>query len=675
MSGRSLQSRIDIQDRVAGVVISHGLWRRTLQSDPNVIGRRIEVNNLDVEIVGVLRPDFRVWLPGSVVIDQDVDVWFPTTLDVDWRNRGQATIARLAPGATLAQAQAELDTLSARLSADHADVYRDAAGPLQLRAQPLNHAIAAPVANGLLVLGAAVCFVLLIGCVNVTNLMLAKASAREREMAIRAAVGASRWRIVRQLLAEGVVLGSAGCAAGLLVGHVGIDLVSWLRPSHLPRETEISIDGTVALVAIGLSMTAALTCSLVPAIGLTRGMGQGMLSARSTVSIGGARRGLQRSLVIAEVALSIIPLVAAGLMLRTFSHLTQTPLGFDPSNVVTARVPFSARLVRDVESRLKLQRDAIAAVKALPGVEAVSAASPLPFAPLQGGMRIRRDVDTADAGFAGFAAMRQVVLPGYLSLTGTRVLRGRDITDDDIVARRDVALVDERFAEILWSGDPIGQRFRIGQRAFEVIGVTPPVRVTRVRDQPRPHFFVPYHVYPVELSLVVKTRADATAIAPAIKRAVEAIGMTRAVHDIRPLSAYVAESLNETRFAMLVLTFFATASLLLATVGLYGTLAYLVLRRSQEFGVRLALGATAGQIMRLVAAEGIALTGAGILVGAAGALAATRALTGLLYGVTPLDPVTFVVIATAVGVVALLACTVPARRAARVDPIVALRCE
>jgi putative ABC transport system permease protein len=403
--GRPLQSATDIRSgRAAGVVISHRLWQRMFGSDPKVVGRRVEVNNLDMEIVGVLPPNLRVWLPRSAMgVDEDVDLWFPSPMESDWRNRGPLTLAKLAPGATLQRAQSELDSLAARLMADHPDYYKDAVGALRLRIRSLREAVAAPVEKALLVLGVAVGFVLLIGCVNVANLMLARANARDHEMAVRRAVGASGLRIVGQLVTEGVVLGAAACATGLLVGHMGISLVAWLRPAHLPRDAEISIDATVALVAIGLSMTAAIACSLVPAFGLTRRSGEQTLTTRSSVSAGGRRR-LQRTLVIAEVALSIVPLVAAGLMLRTFSNLTHAPLGFDPSDILTASVPFSLRMIPDVESRLRLQRDAVAAVSRLPGVEAASAVRPLPFAPFQIGLRIRREGDATRSGISRDAA-------------------------------------------------------------------------------------------------------------------------------------------------------------------------------------------------------------------------------------------------------------------------------
>jgi putative ABC transport system permease protein len=260
-------------------------------------------------------------------------------------------------------------------------------------------------------------------------------------------------------------------------------------------------------------------------------------------------------------------------------------------------------------------------------------------------------------------------------VAGIPLLRGRDVSDADLNDRRNVAVVDERFARMLSSGDPIGRQFHIGKRTFEVIGVTPSVRVTQVRDEPRPHFFVPYHVRPAEMSLVMKTRADVATLAPGIKRAVESIGNSRAVYDIRPMADYTAESVNETRFVMLVLVLFASASLLLTIAGLYATLAYLVSRRTHEFGVRLALGASMQQVVRLVATEGAKLTAIGGAIGIAGALAAAQLLSSLLYGVAPLDWATFAAVAGVIAIVACVASAVPAMRAARVDPLVALRYE
>jgi predicted permease len=670
--GRALVAANDIAaNRVTGVVISHDLKQRLFGSASAVVGRRININNMDLQVVGVLPARVSVWMPQSARVAEQVDVWFPGGLEDNWRLRGPATIAHLSESATLMQAQGELDVLASQLSAREAAVYKDAIGALRFRVRPLRAAVAAPVERPLLMLGIAVAFVLLISCANVANLMLARATARRQQIAVQVALGASRWRIGVQLAVEGLIIGAAACIAGLVVARAGVDLISWLRPAHLPRESAIAINTIVALAAAGLSIVSAIACSLVPALALGRAHDNRALATRTHVAAGGARRW-QRGLVIVEVALSIVPLVAAGLMLRTFSNLNNAPTGFDANGVLTASVPFSLRQFADAESRLRLQRDAVTAVKNLPGIDAVSAVRPLPFAAAQVGLRITKPGNTADQGFA---AMQQVVLPGYLEIAGIKLLRGRDVSDEDINNRRDVAVVDERFARMLTGGNPLGQQFQIGKRVFDVIGVTPSVRVTRVRDQPRPHFFVPYHVRAGEMSLVVKARGDLAAIAPAVKRAVESVGNGRAVYDIRPMADYAAESINEARFVTLVLVMFAAVSLLLTLVGLYATLAYLVSRRTQEFGVRLALGASTHQIIRLVASEGVTLTTSGAAVGVIGAAATAHLLSSVLYGVTPLDSVTFVAVAAVIGIVALVASAVPAMRAAHVDPLVALRYE
>lgn len=483
--GRPLDAAVDVRDdTVVSVVISHRLWQRVFHGAPDVLGRRVEINNREREIVGVLPADFRVWLPASAGVDENVDVWFPNPIEDSGRENRRPAIAKLAPGASLAQGQAELDVIARQLMADRPEWFAGGLGDsaLRLRARPLRDVVAAPVERGLLALGAAVAFVFLIGCVNIANLMLARSKTRERDIAVRMAIGATRLRIVRQLITEDLVLAAAGTAAGLVVARGGIALVAWLRPVNLPRQSEIAIDTTVALVAVVLSILPTLLCGLLPALRLAGGRGAlTLVSLRSAVSVAGGRR-LQRTLVIAEVALSIVPLVAAGLMLRTFVNLSQAPLGFDPSNILTANVGYSYQKFPDVTSTWPLHRDAVAAVRRLPGVDAVSAASPLPLAPVQVTLRFRRDGDPSDQGYA---ATRQTILPGYLSVMRIPLLGGREFTDEDIAARRDVAIVDERFAQALWAGSGIGQRFRMGSgqtlRVLEVVGVTPAMRVKRVR--------------------------------------------------------------------------------------------------------------------------------------------------------------------------------------------------
>jgi putative ABC transport system permease protein len=369
-----------------------------------------------------------------------------------------------------------------------------------------------------------------------------------------------------------------------------------------------------------------------------------------------------------------VPLLSAGLMLRTFANLLETPIGFDPAHVVTARVSLNLTQFSTVDRRSAFYRDAIARVRELPGVEAASVGGPPPFAPVQGTLRFWRSDDAEAASSLG---MHRSVMPGYLGVMGIPLRAGRDISDDDIIYQRRVVVIDERLAAQLWQGDAIGKRLALhyAKQPLEVVGVAGQIRARDLRDSGTRMIYVPHHVYEIEQTLVVKTRVPLSTIGPAIKQAVEALGPGRPVFNIRLMDDIVEASIDNTRFTMLVLSGFAVASLVLAGVGLYGTLAYLTSQRTQEFGVRLAMGASAASILRLVIREGGLLTVAGVALGLAGAIAVTRALRGLLYGVTPLDGLTIATVVGLVAVVALVAVGWPAWRAARIDPVTALRAE
>jgi predicted permease len=501
--------------------------------------------------------------------------------------------------------------------------------------------------------------------------MVARAKTRERELAVRRALGATRLRLVRQLLAENLVFAVLGGVCGLLLARGGIGLLDWLRPVHLPRQSQIAIDGVVVWWTVGLTSACSVLFGLVPALFFTRdALGQPLNAGRGGSTMM-ASRALQRGLVVAEVALSIVPLVAAGLMLRTFSNLLQAPIGFDPSHVVTARVPLSIPAFPEIDQRSAFYREVIARVRALPGVDAASVGGPLPFEAAHTTQRYwrRDDVDPRPS-----IGTQQSIMPGYFSAMGIRLRAGRDFSDDDIMQQRHVVIVDERLAAELWHGDALGQRLAIGEtQTLDVVGVTAPIRTRAVRDEGAPTMFVPYPVYEIEESLVVRTRAPFAVIGPAIKQTVESLGPGRPVFDIRPMTDIVEASIDDTRFTMLVLSAFAAAALLLAGVGLYGTLAYLISQRTQEFGVRIALGASMAGVIRLVIREGGLLTGLGGAIGLAGAAGVTRLLRGLLYAVTPLDGVTIARVVVIVAVVAIVAVSRPAWRAARVDPVTTLR--
>ena len=670
--GRTLVTSVDADGIVLkGIVISHELWQRRLEGDPHVIGRRLRVNNVDVQVVGVLRPGFRLVLPAANHAEEHIDVWLPKEFAAGLLYRGLVSLGRLSPEATVTGAQAELDALVASFVSHHPASYPDG---LRLTVRPLADVVARDVKPALLALAAAVGFVLLIAYVNVANLLLARAKTRAREIAVRRALGATRLRLVRQLLAEHLVVAIFGGVAGLLLARLGVGVLDALRPGNLPRQSEIAIDGVVILWTAGLTIVSTVVFGLVPALTFTSNRrGEPLHSSRSG-SLMLHSRPLQRGLVLCEVALSIVPLIAAGLMLRTFSNLLDTPLGFDPAHVVTARVPLNISAFSTVDRRSAFYRDAIARVRELPGVEDASIGGPLPLASIQTTEHFWASQDRQPTRSIG---LQQSIMPGYFHVMDIPLRAGRDISDDDIRQRRRVVVVDERLASELWNGDAIGKQLGVGQskRPLEVVGVAGQIRARAIRDADTPMMYVPSHVYEIEQTLVVKTRTPIGTIGPAIKRAVEALGPGRPVFDIRSMSSIVEASIDNTRFTMLVLSVFAGASLLLAAVGLYGTLAYLTSQRTQEFGVRLAVGASGGSILRLVVGEGCVLTGMGVALGLAGALAVTRTLRGLLYGVAPLDPLTIASVVTLVAVVALAAVASPAWRAAHVDPVTALRLE
>ena len=669
--GRTLVSGEDAQSYVVkGVVISHELWQRRLAGDPQIIGRRLTVNNFDVRVVGVMRPDFRLVLPAASHVEERIDVWLPWDPGAGLLYRGLPLVGRLAPGASVNEAQAELTALASSFVASHPSAYP---GGLRLTVRPLGEVVTRDVKPALMALGAAVGFVLLIACVNVANLLLARAKTRERELAVRRALGATRFRLIRQLLVENLVLAILGGACGLLMARLGVGVLGWLRPVHLPRQSEIGVDGAVMLWTAGLTVMSSVLFGLVPALTFTRHVRGQPLHASRAGSVMLRSRRLHQGLVLSEIALSIVPLIAAGLMLRTFASLLETPLGFDPAHVVTARVSLNLSEFRTVDRRSAFYRDAIARVRELPGVEAASVGGPPPLAAIQSTLRFWRSDDETTSSIG----MHRSVMPGYLGVMGIPLRAGRDVSDDDILHSRRVTVIDERLAAQLWQGDAIGKRLALqySKQPLEVVGVAGHIRARDIRDPDTLVIYVPSHVYEIEQTLVVKTRTPLSTIGPAIKQAVEALGPGRPVFDIRPMDDIVRASIDNTRFTMLALSGFAIASLVLAGVGLYGTLAYLTSQRTQEFGVRLALGASAASILQLVFREGYVLTGLGAALGLAGAIATARVLQGLLYGVTPLDRLTMASVVALVAVVAFVAVGWPAWRAAHIDPTTALRAE
>ncbi len=648
--GRALDSRIDAsKQQSSAILISDNFWRRKFFADRGIIGKRVRVDDLDMAIVGVLPPGLRLFLPPSVEDVEQIDVWLPYRIDPAVPYRGVPVLARLKPGVTLDGANAELQTLAGQFEREYPDFY---SGPKGWQASPfdrgngtnvrftawsLHDAMTRDARPALFLLSSAVGFVLLIACVNVANLMLARGSARQRDLEIRRALGAGKMRILRQLLTESLLLALASAAIGLLCAHFGLEMIGRQSAWHIPLQSRVTMDAAVTLYALLLSVVTSILFGLLPAWRQASGRtGDALHTGRSETAGSGART-LQRALVVGEVALSIVPLVCGGLMLRSFLNLLHSPLGFNPVNVITAKVPFDVKQYPNLEGRWALLQDVLDRVRAVPGVHSVSAAEPLPLAG-QDRRRVGR-VDQPDT--PPILATQQFALPGYLSVIGTPLREGRDFRPEDVKEQRARAIIDEGLAKRLWPEGAIGKRlavYRTGWRNdFEIIGVTAGVRVTRVRDENVPHFIVPYGTYPSEMSLVIKTSEAADRIAPRIKAAVDAAHAGRAAFDMRPMSAYVLSSIGDTQFITFVLAAFALVSVLLAAVGLYGTLTYLTAQRRREFGIRLALGSSVGAILRIVVGESLLLGVMGVCSGLAGVAAATRAIREMLYGVRPLD--------------------------------------
>jgi predicted permease len=685
--GRLLHAATDTSpQQPLAALISDDLWHRRFSADPRVVGKALRLDDWNVQIAGVLPPAFRLFLPPSVSGEESADVWLPYRLDPTDPYRGVPVIARLKAGVTLSRANAELQRLAAQFQRDYPDLYSGAKAwqsssfdlanaNLHFTAYPIRDEITREARPALLFLSLAVALVLLIACVNVANLILARNSIRRRELEIRRTLGAGRSRIVRQLLLESLLLALASAAIGLFVAHFALRALAHQGASYIPLQSRIGMDSSVALFALLLSIVTTLIFGLLPAFRFTSEKGGQALRTGRSITLGSGARRLQRVLVVAEIALSIVPLVCSGLMLRSFVNLLNAPLGFNPSQVVTARVPFDAKRYPTTGQRFSLLRGILDHVRALPGVHDASAANPLPLAGQE-----RRRVGRADRSDAPpVLATQQFALPGYLHAIGTPLLAGRDLTDADITADRAVVLIDEGLAKNLFPEGAVGKRlavYRTGWHSdLEIIGVTARMRATSIRDDKVSHFILPFAKYPSEMSLVIQTPLSAAQIAPSLRAAVDAAHAGRPAYDVRSMRSYVLASIGDTRFVMLVLAIFAGASVLLTAVGLYGTLAYLTAQRTSEFGIRLALGSDVRSLVSIVVKESVILAALGSLLGLLAVTAVTGFLRQMLYGVQPFDGITLSTVVSLFLVLALCAAVVPAWRVTRIDPQNCLRSE
>jgi putative ABC transport system permease protein len=667
------------------IVLGHGLWQRRFGGDPGIVGQAIQVNGRTRTVIGIMPPWFR--LPLDYRAARPTEAWIPLTVDPanlgPWGNRSYIGVARLRSGATPETATSELAVIGGRwiragYVADQGD------GRLFRAAVPVPEMVAGGVRPRLLLLLGAVMAILLIACANVANLLLARADVRRHEVVVRAALGAGRADLARQLLTESVTLSMIGGAFSLAVAWAALRLVVVLRPAGLPRVEDVSLDLPVLGAAAVLAMVTGVVFGLAPALRLSRPDLSGVLgdSGRS-LSPGRARKVARGALVVAQVASSLVLALGAGLLIRSLVELNRVDLGFDPRGVLTAQLQVPAPDYPENADVVRFYRQLVERIRELPGVTDAGAVRILPLSRSIGDWSITiegRPFDPVENPNADF----QAVTPGYFSAMGVAMVRGRAISDVDHENAPLSAVINETMAERYWPGeDALGRRFRMGtgdQPWLTIVGIVRTVRHNAITEAPRAEMYVPHAQLPREIgsaprgmALAVRTSGDPLALAGPVREAVRALDRNLPVSDLRPLAAVAADALAQPRFTTWLLGAFAALALALAAVGIYGTVSLLVAERSAEMGIRMALGADRGSILRLVMGQGLSLAGAGVAIGLAGGVAVTRGIASLVYGVGTLDPLTFVAVPALLCAVAALACLVPARRAASLDPVLTLR--
>jgi predicted permease len=663
--------------RQRSAVVSDGLWRTSLGGDPAMIGSTILLRGEPFTVVGVMppgvlhpTPETAVWVPRSLVAANMFSNGMPTRGD-----RYLRAIGRLAPGSDAARVQQELTALSAELAAtfpeSNADYTRAAVVPLRT-------SIVGDVDQALLVVLGVVGFILLIGCANLANLLLARGSARKREIAVRTALGAGRSRIVRQLLTESLVLALVGGVLGLTLSYWGVQSIIALSADTLPRVEDVRVDAQVITFGLLLAAAMGVLFGLVPALRMAHADPQRDLrGGRGEVGTDGQR--LRSALVVAEVALAVLLVVGAGLMARSFMALRNVDAGFEPDRVLTVAMQLNLTGVpEDGMATFLVQRreEILRRVRELPGVEEAGMINVFPLR--QDGafsMEYTRAGPGASPGESGVHADTRYVDPGYLRTMRIPLLRGEHLPEQLAPGALVPVVMSESAARQLWPAeDPLGKRINVQWGESVVIGIVGDVRQTGLAMAPQPAVYFPQLIAPRLLAtLVVRTTGDPMAMATPIRQIIKAIDPNQPIRSTVPLTTVMAESIAQDRFFTVLFAVFGGLALVLAAVGIYGVLAYSVRQRTQEIGVRMALGARAFDVMRMVAGAGMRLVVIGIVIGTAAALALSRALASQLYGITAADPATFAASVGFLGAVALLAAYIPARRATRVAPMIALR--
>jgi putative ABC transport system permease protein len=666
-------------DRV--VILSQGLWQRKFGADPQVIGKTINLDGQFYNIIGVMPAGFEFPPPvtrGLLNVAASRDLWVPFVIEQPNRNsHSLAVIARLKPDVAVAQADAEIETIARQLEQQY-PATNDGTGAFL---SSMHAQVVFNVRPALWLLLGAVGFVLLIACANIASLLLTRATARRREMAVRAALGAGRGDLLRQLLVENLLLAIVGGGLGLLLALWGIDLLRALNLGNLPRMAEVGVDLRVFAFTALVSLVTGLLFGLVPALYASRVNLSECLKLNARSSAGAASGRLRSLLVIAEVALALVLLVGAGLLIRSFNHLMNVDPGFNPHNLLTVGIRLPGLRYPNEEKIAAFNQQLIERVAQLPGVDSVGTVNSLPITGFQAATGIYIEGRPAATSISELPLVNQrVVSPSYFQTMGIRIVKGRVFTGED---RRDtmrVVLINETLAERYFAGaDPIGKRLKIDSEEApwsQIVGVVGDVRHAGLTERIEPETYVPFTQDSWQvMALVVRTTNDPANLAAAVRAEVWAIDKDQPVFNVKTMDEILANSLAAQRFNLILLVSFAVVALLMATMGVYGVSAYAVSQRTQEIGIRMALGAQAGDVLKLILYWAMRLMLIGVATGLAAAFALTRLMSSLLFGTSATDPLTFAVITVLLAGVALVACFVPARRATKVDPMVALRYE
>jgi predicted permease len=662
------------------VLLSYGLWKRGFGGQPNVVGKRLIINDLTYEVVGVM--------PAGFQYPEDAEMWAPlafapSDFGPDHRgNHGLEVLARIKPNLSLAQARADMQVLTKAVEAQNPD-YPYARFQFAFTLTPLLAEMVHDIQKALWILTGAVGLVLLIACANVANLLLVRASAREREMAVRMALGAGRGRLIRQLLTESIALALLGGAAGLLLAHWSLRALVSLSATIFPRVAAAGVDGTVLVFTMLISMGTGIVFGLAPAFHSSGDVNyEALKEGGRSATVGSVSQRLRHALIVGELALSLVLLNGAGLLIKSFLRLQEVDAGFRPDHVLTMRISLPETKYSKPEQVRAFFRDVGEHVSRLPGVEAAGAVSSLPLSGSGSSGTTTIDTHAVPPDAASPEGDWHVVTPGFFRAMGIPLISGRYIDERDTDSAPLVAVVDETLAKKYWPNESaLGQRLRLGGRRstrpwMTVVGVVRHVRYRTLEAQSRTEVYWPEAQNPTQsLSLAIRTTGDPRALEAAVQKEVRAIDPEQPVYHVRTMEELLHNSLARRRLSMLLLSIFAGAALLLAAVGIYGVMAYWVNQRSHEMGIRMALGAGRMDVLRLVLRQSAVLAGVGIALGVAGSLVMMRLIASLLFNVKAADPGTFFIVAISLAAVATLASFVPARRATSVDPMVALRYE